>query len=164
VTLLVHSRWSGGDPSEPQVRKATGIEEVLRRADVISLHTPLTDETRGLLSRQAISMMKQGAYLINTARGGLVDEHALAAAIASGRLGGAALDVFSDEPLPNGHPLTVLDNVVLSPHVAGASDRSGPKMGLAAAANVLAALNGDELPLDVVTNPSTLTAGRLATS
>ncbi len=93
------------------------LEEVLRRADVISLHVPLTESTQGMIGDAQLAMMKPGAYLVNAARGGIVDEVALARFVESGRLGGAALDVYDEEPLAAGHPLRKLPGVVLTPHV-----------------------------------------------
>jgi D-3-phosphoglycerate dehydrogenase len=93
------------------------LEEVLGGAEIISVHLPLTDETRGLLGAQGLSQMKPGAVLINTSRGGIIDEAALYEALASGRLGGAALDVREAEP-PGDAPLHTLDNVLFTPHVA----------------------------------------------
>jgi D-3-phosphoglycerate dehydrogenase len=95
------------------------LDRLLRESDVVSLHLRLSDQTRGFIGRTQLAMMKPGALLINTARGPIVDEQALAEALSSGRLRGAGLDVFDTEPLPKDHPLTKLDNVVLSPHCAG---------------------------------------------
>jgi len=106
-----------------------GFDAVLAESDVLSLHLPLTRETRHLIGAAELARMKPGAYLVNTARGGLVDETALVAALDSGRLAGAALDVFATEPLPAGHPLTKLQNVVLTPHIsAGTRDALTTKM------------------------------------
>lgn len=93
-------------------------EQLLARSDILSLHMPLTDETRHWLDRDAMAAMKPGAILINTARGGLVDEKALIASLSSGRLMGAGLDVFAEEPTSPDNPLLGLDRVVLAPHVA----------------------------------------------
>jgi len=95
------------------------IEEIYRTADAISLHLRLSPETAGFVGRAQFALMKPGAILINTARGGIVDEAALIEALSTGRIGGAGLDVFATEPLPAGHALTKLDNVVLTPHCAG---------------------------------------------
>jgi D-3-phosphoglycerate dehydrogenase len=95
------------------------IEELLRESDVISLHLRLSEDTRGFLGRAHFAMMKPSAIFINTARGPIVDEMALVDALVSGRIAGAGLDVFDREPLPGGHPLTALDNAVLTPHCAG---------------------------------------------
>ncbi len=93
------------------------LEEVLRRGDVISLHVPLTESTQRMIGDAQLAMMKSGAYLVNAARGGVVDEAALARFVESGKLGGAALDVYEEEPLPADHPLRRLPTVVLTPHV-----------------------------------------------
>jgi phosphoglycerate dehydrogenase-like enzyme len=94
------------------------LAEVLARADIVSLHLPLVPETDRLIDRAALARMKPGAILVNTARGGLVDEAALVAALTGGPLRAAGLDVFAEEPVPSDNPLLRLDNVVLMPHVA----------------------------------------------
>jgi D-3-phosphoglycerate dehydrogenase len=93
------------------------LEEVLRRTDVLSIHLRLSPESRGLLNRERLALLRPTAYLINTARGAIVDEAALVEMLQAGRLAGAALDVFTEEPLPADHPLRRLDNVVLTPHL-----------------------------------------------
>ena len=92
------------------------LDDLLARADVVSLHLALNDQTRGIIDRRRIGLLRPGAILVNTARGGLVDEAALTEALESGRLAQAGLDVFADEPLAQGHPLTRLDNVTLTGH------------------------------------------------
>ncbi len=110
------------------VSRFVALSTLLERSDVVSLHLPLTEETNRMIDHAAIAGMKQGSILINTARGALVDESALADALQSGQLGGAGLDVFVDEPLPHDAALLALDNVVVTPHVAwtttGTFDRS----------------------------------------
>jgi phosphoglycerate dehydrogenase-like enzyme len=95
------------------------LDELFRSSDIVSLHTPLTDDSRNMVSRERLALMKRNALLINTARGEVVDQDALVEALTQGRILGAGLDAFDPEPLPAGHPLTRLANVVLSPHTGG---------------------------------------------
>jgi D-3-phosphoglycerate dehydrogenase len=104
------------------VRAVADLEALLAEADFVSLHCPLTPETRGLIGEAQLRAMKPSAFLINTARGPVVDEAALLRALTQGWIAGAGLDVFAQEPAPAGHPLFALDNVVVAPHVAGYSD------------------------------------------
>jgi (S)-sulfolactate dehydrogenase len=119
---------------------ARTLDALLAEADVISLHVPLTDQTRGLIDAAHIAQMKQGAILINTARGGVVDETAVAAALRSGQLGGAALDVFEREPLAAGSPLAGCPNLILTPHIAGLTRESNTRVSTLIAEKVAAAL------------------------
>jgi D-3-phosphoglycerate dehydrogenase len=109
--------WNRSSKSHPGVRFVTP-DALLARSDVLSLHLLLNDETRGWLSAERIARMRDGAILVNTARGALVDEAAMIAALQSGKLRHAALDVFDVEPMPASHPLYALDNVTLSAHSA----------------------------------------------
>jgi phosphoglycerate dehydrogenase-like enzyme len=101
--------------------RRTTHDELLAAADIVTLHLPLTAQTRGMIGAAAFARMKPGAMLINAARGGIVDEAALVAALDSGRLAGAGLDVFTSEPMPVDHPLFRFPNVVLTPHIAAGS-------------------------------------------
>lgn len=121
------------------------LEEVLSQADFISLHMPLQPETRGLVNAEFIQKMKPGAYLINTARGELIDEAALAAAIKDKRVRGAALDVFSQEPPSPDNPLLSLPEVIVTPHCGSHTDGATDAMGWMALRDCLAVLRG-ELP------------------
>jgi D-3-phosphoglycerate dehydrogenase len=112
------------------------LDEVLRTADVITVHVPMLPETRGLIGASQIDAMKQGAYIVNCARGGLVDEAALADALTSGRLGGAALDVFEQEPLKES-PLLTAPNVILTPHVAASTKEAQAQVSTDVAEAVL---------------------------
>jgi len=120
--------------------RPAGLAELVAAADVISLHVPLVDSTRGLFNTERIAAMKKGAVLINTSRGGIVDEPALAAALKSGHLGGAALDVFDTEPLPAGSVLAGCPNLVLTPHIAGVSAESNERVSFMIAEKVLEGL------------------------
>jgi phosphoglycerate dehydrogenase-like enzyme len=122
MKVLYHQR-RGLDPvweEKLEVERAT-LDELFERSDVVSLHAPHIEETSHLVNRERLSRMKPSAILVNTSRGGLVDEDALVDALENGRLAGAGLDVFDYEPLPRTHPLTRLPTVVFSPHTGGGS-------------------------------------------
>ena len=110
------------------------LDDLLANSDIVSLHLPATAETRDLINRRTLAQMRPGAVLINTARGGLVDEEALAEALASGHLAGAGLDVFKVEPLPLTSPLLKLENTVFAPHMGGLDEESAEAMACLAAA------------------------------
>ncbi len=122
------------------------LDELLAVSDVVSIHAALTKESRGLLGARGLGLMKPTACLINTARGPIVDEAALLAALSEGRLAGAGLDVFEEEPLPAGHPLTRLPNVVLTPHIGWPTDLGYARFADAACDVLLAYLDGREVP------------------
>ncbi len=117
-----------------------GLEQLIRSADVVSLHVPLLDSTRGLFDAARIASMKPGAVLINTARGGIVDEPALAAALRSGHLGGAAIDVFASEPLAPSPHFADCPNLLLTPHIAGLSAESNQRVSTLIAERLLEVL------------------------
>ena len=122
-----------------------GLAELLGLSDIVSLHAPLTSATRGMIGAEALGMMKQGAFLINVARAELVDEEALARALAEGRLAGAGVDVFSREPISPENPLLKVesDRLLLSPHVAGVSNEAAVRIITMAAANIARVLKGE---------------------
>jgi glyoxylate reductase len=124
------------------------LDELLATSDVVSLHCPLTPETRHLIDADALSAMKRGAYLINTARGPIVDEAALAAALADGTIAGAGLDVYENEPEVHGE-LRRLDNVVLAPHLGSATVETRTRMAGLAVDNVVAVLTGKDAPTTI---------------
>lgn len=117
-----------------------GLDALLASADVVSLHVPLVDSTRNLIDAARLAQMKSGAILINTARGGIVDEAALARALTIGKLGGAALDVFATEPLAAGLPLAAVPNLLLTPHIAGVTAESNERVSSLIAQRVSDAL------------------------
>jgi D-3-phosphoglycerate dehydrogenase len=120
------------------------LSRLLEEADVVSIHTPLTEETRGMIGAPQLACMKPEAYLVNAARGGVVDEAALAEALQEGKLAGAALDVFEDEPPPADNPLLGLDNVVAVPHIGAATREAQVNVAVEICKAVRDALLGDE--------------------
>ena len=152
MTVLACS-WRGDQAHVSRLgATAAGKEEVLSRADVVSLHLRLLPETRGFLGRKELGLMKPTAFLINTARGALVERDALVEALRARRIAGAGLDVFHDEPLKPGDPLLALDNVVLSPHNAGQTAEVINDGLLRAVENIENFLQGR--PTDVVVAPT----------
>jgi D-3-phosphoglycerate dehydrogenase len=136
--------------------KAAGCEPVsdldaaLPRADFVSVHCPKTPETVGMFNAARLKRMKPTAYLINTARGGIVEEKALYEALSSGKLAGAGLDVFEQEPPPAGHSLFELPNVIFAPHVAGVTREAVDRMSEQTARNILSALDGEPIRQNVI--------------
>jgi glyoxylate reductase len=143
--------YHDAERSSPERERALGVqfvelEELLRTADFVSLHTPLTPETRNLINEDRLRMMKDTSVLINTSRGPIVDEKALAKALRQSWIAAAGLDVYEKEPISPKSPLLRLQNVVLAPHIASATRESRSKMSEIAAANLLALLRGERPP------------------
>jgi D-3-phosphoglycerate dehydrogenase / 2-oxoglutarate reductase len=118
------------------------LEEVLKTADVVSIHLTLSEKSKNLLNEPRLRLMKKSAYLVNTARGAIVDEIALVKILKDKHIAGAALDVFVEEPLPKNHPLLELDNVVLTPHLGWPTDAGFEGFAENAATNILDYLEG----------------------
>ncbi|WP_433497990.1 phosphoglycerate dehydrogenase [Sphaerimonospora sp. CA-214678] len=118
------------------------LATLLAESDIVTLHLALNDDTRNIIDAKALNLMKPGAYLINAARGSMVDELALAEALNSGRLSGAALDTFAQEPLPASSPLLAVPNLVVTPHLAGSTVEGRHRSGLMAARSVIESING----------------------
>jgi glyoxylate reductase len=136
---------------EPSVEQELGVEyaemtTVLSQSDIISLHAPLTDATRNMINKDALNSMKPSAYLINVARAELVDEKALAIAIMKGKIAGAGIDVFSEEPVTMNNPLLAVESkrLLFSPHVAGVTDETAGRIINMAAANIARVLKGEK--------------------
>jgi glyoxylate reductase len=150
--------YSDARPASEDIERELGarrveLDELLRAADVVSIHAPLMDSTRHLINAETLGLMKETAYLVNSARGPIVDEAALVDALKAGQIAGAGLDVFENEP--DVHPgLLELDNVVLLPHLGSATIETRTAMGVLAAKNAVAVLSGDEPPTPV--NPEVL--------
>jgi D-3-phosphoglycerate dehydrogenase len=125
------------------------LEAVLVQADFLTIHLPRTPETEGLIGERELALLKPDARIVNTSRGGILDERALVNALRDGRLGGAALDVFSQEPIPKAHPLLVYDNVVATPHLGASTREAQDKAGTAIAEMVSLALRGEFVPYAV---------------
>jgi glyoxylate reductase len=140
------ARRAAGFGMEVIHAKPTPLEELLERADFVSLHVPLTDATRHLIDAEALARMKPTAILVNTARGPVVDQRALAAALHAGTIAGAALDVTDPEPLPPADPLLDAPNVLVVPHIGSATVRTRSRMADLAVDNLLAALAGEPMP------------------
>jgi len=145
------------DPYKPAADiKAAGCEPVtdldaaLPHADFVSIHCPKNPETIGMFNAARLGRMKPAAYLVNTARGGIVDEKALHQALVSKKLAGAGLDVFEQEPPPAGHPLLALPNVITAPHVAGVTREAVDRMSEQTALNILSALDGTPIRQNVI--------------
>lgn len=145
MTVACHTRRAA---SVPNGVAFLPFDTLLGASDIVVLCAPLTDETRGILNAQAIARMRPGAILVNVARGPLVDEVALAAALSSGHLGGAALDVFTTQPLPADHPFMALPNVIVTPHMAGITEESMRRMGQGVVAEARRIAAGD-LPVNL---------------
>jgi glyoxylate reductase len=130
-------------------RGGVPLEELLERSDFMTLHCPLTPQTRGLIGGEALARMKPTAYLVNTARGQVVDTEALGSALSEGEIAGAALDVTDPEPLPGDHPLLGAPNLLVVPHIASATHATRGKMADMAVDNLLAGLAGEPMPHSV---------------
>lgn len=145
MSILYSSRSRKGEFEAETGASYVELDDLLQESDVLTLHCPSTDETRGLLDEDALRRMKKGAYLINTARGDVVDEAALVELLEDGHLAGAGLDVFENEP--EVHPgLLDLENVVLLPHIGSATHETRDKMADMAARNLIRGLQGEEPP------------------
>lgn len=145
MRVLVHDKYLSPERAQAAGAMLVDFDALLREADFISIHTPLTPETRHLINAEAIGKMKPSAYLINVARGAIVDTLALADALQMGKLAGAALDVFEQEPLPADHPIRNAPNTILHPHAAWYSEEAMVQLQINAAEEVARALRGEPL-------------------
>jgi D-3-phosphoglycerate dehydrogenase len=143
MTCIGHgNHWDDAFAAQYGLKRCETRHHVLREADVVSLHMILTAQTRGFVNRDTIAMMRRGALLINTARGGLVVEHDVAEACRSGQLGGYAADVLHVEPMRSPHVFQQIDNIIVTPHVGSRTSESVQRQGLRAARNLVNYLSG----------------------
>lgn len=159
--ILVHDPYVPVERIREHGAEPVELAELLRESDFLSIHVPLTNETRGMIGRQELRLMKPTAYVINTGRGGVIDEAALVEALEAGWIAGAALDVVESEPISPDHPLLRLDNVILTPHVAWYSETAEADMRTKAARSVVEVLQGN-VPTYLVNREVLKTSGRKA--
>jgi D-3-phosphoglycerate dehydrogenase / 2-oxoglutarate reductase len=151
MTVLVYDPYKpAADIKAAGCEPVTDLDAALPRADFVTIHCPKNQETVGMFNAARIKLMKPAAYLINTARGGIVDEKALHEALLSKQLAGAGLDVFEQEPPPAQHPLLALPNVIMAPHVAGVTREAVDRMSEQTARNILSALDGTPIRQNVI--------------
>jgi D-3-phosphoglycerate dehydrogenase len=136
------------------------LEELLAHCDIVSLHCPLTKDTRNLINAERLAIMRSDAILINTARGGLVDEAALAQALAEGRIAGAGLDTFAEEPPPVDHPFWSEPRLVMTPHIGGVTEAANARVGVQAAQGIVDILAGKPVAPSRIVNSDALDARR----
>jgi D-3-phosphoglycerate dehydrogenase len=154
MNILVYDPWADRKAPPGEITFVDALDELLPRADIVSLHCPLTADTRGMIGSDQLRRMREESWLINTARGAIVDEAALIEALHEGRIAGAALDTFEAEPPDPDNPLFSMDNVILTNHIAGISRRSFTNMGVQAVENLLTALDGKTPDPSVVVSPA----------
>lgn len=150
MRILAYSPSLTAEDAKQAGATAVDMETLLRESDFVSVHTPLNANTRHLINRERLAKMKPTALLINTARGGVVDQKALYEALKNGVIGGAALDVTDPEPLPLDDPLLTLPNVTIVPHIGSATINTRNRMASMAAANLIAGVRGEPLPNAVI--------------
>lgn len=159
MNVLAYDPHVGGDRArELGVKKVDRLEDLLRASDVVTLHCELNDETRGMIGEEQLRAMKPSALLVNTSRGKVVQQQALVRALAEGWISGAALDVYEDEPLAAGSPVFDLQNLLLTPHIAGLSNDALHQLAHSAVNQLLQGLRGERPPH--VVNPSAWDAAR----
>ena len=155
MTVVALGREKGGvDPA--LAREANNLADLLAVSDIVSLHAPLTEATRGMINAERIAAMKQGAILINTARGAQVEEDALRAALESGHLAGAGLDTLAEEPPANDRPILQAPNLIVTPHIAAQTGAAITRMGVEAARNIAAVLTQGDIDRSNVVNLAAL--------
>jgi D-3-phosphoglycerate dehydrogenase len=145
LAVLCYDPYAPAGALGEGIARTESLESLLRQSDIVSLHCPLTEATRGLINAETLALMKPTAFLINTARGEVVDEPALLAALSARRIAGAGLDSFAQEPPSADNPLWGLDNVIVSSHCGGVTPEARREVSLMSVRNVMAFLNGEVL-------------------
>jgi phosphoglycerate dehydrogenase-like enzyme len=158
MRVLVFDQYLSSETITQAGAEPTDLSSVMREADYVSIHVPVSEETRGLISEKEISLMKPTAYLVCTARGNVVDEKALIRALRQKKIAGAGLDVFSIEPLPASSPITKLNNVVLTPHIGGATKEAIAEMARVTAEETVRIVQG-EVPINLINGTQLATKG-----
>lgn len=143
MKLLLYDPYPNEERAKEVGGKFVELEELLRNSDIVTIHVPLLESTYHLINEERLKLMKPTAILINTARGAVVDTNALVKALQEGWIAGAGLDVFEEEPLPKDHPLTKLDNVVLTPHIGASTVEAQERAGIEVAEKVVKILKGE---------------------
>lgn len=156
MKVLVFDPYLNSELLPADVTRVNQLEDLLKEADIVSLHCPLIEQTRHLIGKRELELMKKNAWLINTARGEIVDEDALISALKEGKIAGAGLDTFKKEPPEDLRHLCQAGKIVMTPHVAGATEEAFRRMGIEAALNVLNILEGKKPDKNYVVNPEVL--------
>ena len=157
LKLFAYDPYADDDAfAECGVTRCATVDELLINSHVLSLHCPLTDQTRGIINAGNIAKMPQGSYIVNTARGGLIDEKALVAAVQSGHLAGAGLDTFAVEPPPLDHPFLKERAIVVTPHIGGVTKEGNARVSEDAARGVVAIVGEQKLPAHRIINRHSL--------
>ena len=156
VSITVHDPYLGDDADFTGVTRAANIDDFIGEVDILSIHCPRTKESFGMIGRAQFAKMKSTAFIVNCARGGIIDEDALVDALNDKQIAGAALDVFESEPPAADHPLWQFDNVHISPHIAGVTFEAAEVSGRMAVENIYKILDGKPIDPDCVINPETL--------
>lgn len=152
MEVLLHDPYLPADFTGPRGETRASLDELLRKSDFVTLHVPLTPDTKHILNSDRIASMKRGSFLINAARGGLVETEALAKALSTYHLAGAALDVLEDEPPKLDNPILGLENVLITPHSAALTEEAMSRMGMTAAEDIVRVLRG-ETAINVANRP-----------
>lgn len=160
-------RLLGYDPYAPDaafdgVTRCETLDELLGQSQILSLHCPLNDQTRAILNADSIARLPAASYVINTARGGLIDETALLAAIQTGQIAGAGLDTFATEPPAHDHPFFAEPRIVLTPHIGGVTQQAGARVGVDAVRGIFQVLNGEAVAPERIANRKLLEAAKAA--